>query len=941
MKTTVKVIVLMVALWIPAIGSAITPLSLSDSLNKFARTRADVGDIRVHSIRQNGNQITVRTNQNLGCLSLSDNDIQMLKRNISYWTRGDYKGRVQIYSDNVDISTLITSLHGGRPMNQHHRLLPVPPLTRNLSRPYSASKGLDDKHIALWGSHGLYFKQDEERWRWQRARLWTTVEDLYTTSYLHSFLVPMLENAGAVVLQPRERDIQTEEIIVDDTEAKTTAEQPWTQTDDYGWGNPPYPLTEGQNPFRMGHYKQAPCKNGVQMVYTPSVTKAGNYAVYISYKSLKNSTQHARYTIVHHGQTTHFEVNQQMGGGTWIYLGTFYFDTDKQDNYIALCANQEDGTVLTADAVRLGGGMGSIARQPFGGNTLNPATVSGYPRFMEGARYYMQYSGIPDSVYNFSKGKNDYTDDFASRGRWVNYLCGGSVANPKATTGLHIPIHLCLALHSDAGTTMNDEIIGTLGIYTDYDNDKYTTFPAGGSRQCNRDLTDYLQTQMVQDIQRTVCPQWVRRGLKNASYSETRNPKVPCTLIEMLSHQNYADMYYGLDPKFQFIVSRALYKGILRFLHEQDGSEFIVQPLPPQAFYIERKGDSIRLGWQERVDTLETTAHPTYYVVYSRQEGEDWDNGVRVDANHLTLAIEKGKMYDFRVCAGNDGGISLPSETLSACLMRNNRPTILIVNGFTRVDAPKMEALDSLTGGILPNSHAISYKENIAYLGEQFDYNRHHAWRDDDDCGFGMCYSDHAQEVTQGNSFAYPGMHGKWLKEMGYSYVSRSAESVSDLHSYPIVDLIMGKQMADGGCIAAPLRQALTSYLNSGGKLLICGSYIGSDMRSHEAARFTENILHYKYHSTHASHNGRISMLYTVLPKRTYHLWTEPNEQVLECEAPDGIEPTQGAVRLGRYESSGITAGIAYQHKIVALPFMLESVKEADILYKDCINYLK
>ncbi len=161
----------MVALWIPAIGSAITPLSLSDSLNKFARTRADVGDIRVHSIRQNGNQITVRTNQNLGCLSLSDNDIQMLKRNISYWTRGDYKGRVQIYSDNVDISTLITSLHGGRPMNQHHRLLPVPPLTRNLSRPYSASKGLDDKHIALWGSHGLYFKQDEERWRWQRARL--------------------------------------------------------------------------------------------------------------------------------------------------------------------------------------------------------------------------------------------------------------------------------------------------------------------------------------------------------------------------------------------------------------------------------------------------------------------------------------------------------------------------------------------------------------------------------------------------------------------------------------------------------------------------------------------------------------------------------------------------------------------------------------------------
>lgn len=42
-----------------------------------------------------------------------------------------------------------------------------------------------------------------------------TVEDLYTQSYVLPFLVPMLENAGATVLLPRERDWQTTEIIVD------------------------------------------------------------------------------------------------------------------------------------------------------------------------------------------------------------------------------------------------------------------------------------------------------------------------------------------------------------------------------------------------------------------------------------------------------------------------------------------------------------------------------------------------------------------------------------------------------------------------------------------------------------------------------------------------------------------------------------------------------
>ena len=52
-----------------------------------------------------------------------------------------------------------------------------------------------------------------DRWEWQRAYL--PDQDLYTQSYVLPFLVPMLENAGANVLLPRERDCQTAEVIVD------------------------------------------------------------------------------------------------------------------------------------------------------------------------------------------------------------------------------------------------------------------------------------------------------------------------------------------------------------------------------------------------------------------------------------------------------------------------------------------------------------------------------------------------------------------------------------------------------------------------------------------------------------------------------------------------------------------------------------------------------
>ncbi|MBP1664087.1 MAG: putative exported xanthan lyase/N-acetylmuramoyl-L-alanine amidase [Bacteroidetes bacterium] len=61
---------------------------------------------------------------------------------------------------------------------------------------FTPSKGLDKRHIALWQSHGLYYMQSREKWKWQRVNLFETREDLYTQSYILPFLVPMLENAG-------------------------------------------------------------------------------------------------------------------------------------------------------------------------------------------------------------------------------------------------------------------------------------------------------------------------------------------------------------------------------------------------------------------------------------------------------------------------------------------------------------------------------------------------------------------------------------------------------------------------------------------------------------------------------------------------------------------------------------------------------------------------
>jgi hypothetical protein len=131
--------------------------------------------------------------------------------------------------------------------------------------------------------------------------------------------------------------------------------------------------------------------------------------------------------------------------------------------------------------------------------------ISGKPRFLEAARYWLQYAGMPDSlVYSPNRGKNDYNDDYMSRAEWVNYL----VRKPDSSgaPGMGIPVDLSFAFHTDAGVTPDDSVIGTLGIYSTITNGG--KFPDGTSRLANRDLTDRVQPQITEDLRVLFNPDW-------------------------------------------------------------------------------------------------------------------------------------------------------------------------------------------------------------------------------------------------------------------------------------------------------------------------------------------------------------------------------------------------------------------------------------------------
>ena len=233
-------------------------------------------------------------------------------------------------------------------------------------------------------------------------------------------------------------------------------------------------------------------------------------------------------------------------------------------------------------------------------------------------------------------------------------LPGGRFCRQSHGKGLNIPVDLAFAFHSDAGTTLNDSIIGTLGIYQ---TDAYNgVFANGASRYLSHDLTDLIQSNIVRDIRTLYEPRWTRRGKWNQSYYEARVPRVPTMLLELLSHQNFADMRYGIDPRFRFTVSRAIYKGMLQFLCSQYRMDYIVQPLPVDHMALRMIGENeIELTWEAVNDPLEPTAAPEKYIVYTRIGNGDFDNGTVVDKNSYRTVLPAGIVCSYKVTALNKG----------------------------------------------------------------------------------------------------------------------------------------------------------------------------------------------------------------------------------------------------------------------------------------------
>jgi N-acetylmuramoyl-L-alanine amidase len=608
----------------------------------------------------------------------------------------------------------------------------------------------------VWLSPGHGWHNTGSGFVTQRGTTNAIVEDFVSAESVDYYLMGYLYNAGANVWSVRERDVNINEIIIDnDVPASGYSETgSWSNGSVAGYG---------------GTYRVAnsDATETATASFVPNLTQSGLYWVSVRCIAGVNRATDVSFTIIHSGDTSVVKVNQEIHGETWVYLGQFYFTASSPNKIILSNISLETGQAIIADAVRLGGGIGTTIDCL---NTGQPA--SNRARFEESARQYAIYQGHPVCI-----------EDVTVRPKYAEYEL-------QKGTASEINNAVFVSLHSNAGGGTGTETYTYNGLGAGRPN-----ITAGSV-----DLRNFIHNQVVADIRALWKPTWADRGVKVANFGELRELNtIPGTLVELAFHDLAADATDLKHPEFRRIAARAIYKGILKFFSNRDG---IIQTfLPEQPTNVIAKNigsNNIEISWAAPISGGAYGDAATAYKLYVSTNGKSFKDGITSIGTSFTFNGNAQTIYYFKVTATNAGGESFSSSVVAAKTPATGNSSIpyLIVDAFDRLDG---SALIARTESVALGSVRRMFLERM----NRYDYMIEHAQ------ALGNC----------NNNIAFDGCQNEAV----------TAGTVL-LSTYTAVDWFTGEESTIDKSIDPAEVILLKAYLNAGGNLLISGAEIGWDI---------------------------------------------------------------------------------------------------------------
>jgi len=508
-----------------------------------------------------------------------------------------------------------------------------------------ASGSLDNKTVWISPGHGWLWNSGLNDYLTQRGNTNGMVEDFGSVENVNQYFQQYLMNAGANVWSVRERDMNSEEVIVDNDNGAPS----YTETGTWS--------TSGSTGYNGGTYRFATSSTieTAAATYTPDIPKAGWYWISAYYREGPNRSIDTQYKINHAGGQTLVSINQEVHGQTWVYLGQFYFEEGMNGNVILSneTTDPSGAQAIISDAIRFGGGVGDLNDCANAGSP-----VSGKSRYDECARQFARYQGY-----------NTCESDVVTRPHYAEWeLSKGT------TTEQNNAVYV--SLHSNA---FNGSARGT------------ETYMYNGTATPNSDvLRNLIHAELIDDITNGWDSNWNDRGTKEANFGEIRElTTMPGTLVELAFHDNVTDADAMKTPYFRNLAARAMYKGIVRFFNQVDGSPLDFLPEPPDHLiaYNSAQGE-ITLEWDAPAFGGILGDAATGYKVYYGTHGYGFVDGVAISGTAATLTnVLPNTTYYFQVTATNAGGESFPTATIAARTPTSGSEVpLLIVDGFDRLD---------------------------------------------------------------------------------------------------------------------------------------------------------------------------------------------------------------------------------------------------------------
>jgi spore germination protein YaaH len=752
------------------------------------------------------------------------------------------------------------------------------------------------------GGHGFTANANNTAWITGRGTTNGIVEDFGNLDQLNYFVLQAWK-AGATVVPYRPVGHQTNEIVLDNLD---TAMVPGKGQVTYGgtWYNSSQKnYYYGPGGVSVGYRYASVCATGTTAwaSFRPDIPVAGEYPVY-AWARHGSDRVNQLYRIHHRGGVTDVRVHHAQVGNGWVWLGNYFFDEGT-----AGCVNisnhapgeSADGVVI-ADAIRFGNGMGDISR--------GKAGVSGYPRELEGSKYWVQRmvldsAGFPEGVHDSCA--KDQDSNVSAPNRMAVQMCRtGDWARWR---------RIYVSFHSNASTS--HEARGTWGL-----GDSRLSGTSYYQAQTNlaRQIADITTADMRTDRASAALPTpWTSsKNVYCSTYGEIYNGEIykvmDPTIDEVGFHDESRDASILRTPVAREWLARGALRGVIAHLHgwySNSKVPLLYAPDRPEAVAASNSAPgAVTVSWRMPARDAASGGEPDGFTLYTSSDGLAFGNPLSVPGGTAASCVVTGLAANatvyFRVCATNAGGESLDSPVAGVRVAPAGQGAdVLVVDGFDRNDntlAPQVHFANNVNG-------------NVTLVRPRMI-----------------------------NSFDYVKEHGAALAACGRSFDSlhHSRLDAATLARYSKVVWCLGEESTADETFSAAEQALVENYLANGGRLFVSGSEIGWDLGHKGSASdkaFLTNVLRAAYFQDSGGTSRATAStggIFTNVPQIAFN-WTNAPDGIYAANSPDVFTPVNGSAYAASYGTDPNGAnGAAIQYadgtcKVLVMGIPFETISTA------------